>query len=240
MIALLALLVGQSWDIQFSAPLDLTVPVAVLDLDPDAVTPAQVAALKARGVMPVCYVSVGTAEDHRADRAAFPPEVLGRRYADWPDEVFLDIRQRDLLLPLMEARFRRCAEMGFAAIDPDNQDVNYNDSGFDVTPADTLAWLRALADLAHGMGLQIGQKNIGDLTPDLVATLDFAVTEGCLSDGWCDQMAPYVAAGKPVFAIEYAIPPEAQPAACATARAAGLSMVFKTRELSAKGRACPP
>lgn len=236
----LPLWAAPSWDIQFAGTPDLSVQVDYLDLDPDGVTAADVAALKARGVVPICYVSVGTIEDYRHDRAAFPPEVLGKRYADWPDEVFLDIRRTDILLPLMKARFRRCAEMGFAAIDPDNQDVHDNDSGFPLTRDDTLTWLRALADLAHGMGLKIGQKNIGDLTPDLVHTLDFVVTEGCLSDGWCDQVQPYVAADKPVFAIEYAIPPADRPAACATAHDKGLSMVFKTRELRAGGEACQP
>ncbi|MFB2531171.1 endo alpha-1,4 polygalactosaminidase [Paracoccus sp. p3-h83] len=228
-----------SWDIQFSGPLDLSVPVQILDLDPDGVTADQIAALKARGVMPICYVSVGTVEDYRADRAAFPPQVLGKRYAEWPDEVFLDIRQRDVLLPLMTARLRRCAELGFLAVDPDNQDVHDNDTGLDVTAQDTLLWLRDLARIAHGMGLRIGQKNIGALTPDLVDTMDFVVTENCLTDGWCDQVAAYAEAGKPILAIEYGVAPQDRAAACARARAAGISMVFKTRVLSAGGAGCP-
>lgn len=225
-----------AWDIQLTEPLDLTRPVAIIDLDPDGVTAGQVAALRARGVMPICYISVGTLEDYRADRDEFPPQVLGRRYDDWPDEVFLDIRAQARLLPLMRARFQRCADLGFVAIDPDNQDVHVNDSGFPVTAADSVAWMRALAALAHGMGLKIGQKNVPDLTPDLVSLLDFAVTENCLTDGWCDRMAPYVAAGKPVLAIEYGAGDQA--AACAQASRMGLSMIFKPRELDARGTAC--
>jgi len=115
------------WDWQLGEPLNLSRDVRVLDVDPDTITAAEVAQMKARGVLMICYVSIGTVENYRSDVAAFPASVVGRTYGDWPDEKFLDIRQHDVLLPIMTARFQRCKDMGFDAIEPDNMDVYDND-----------------------------------------------------------------------------------------------------------------
>lgn len=229
---------GATWDVQFQEPLDLAAAVAVLDLDPDAVTAREVARLRARGVLPVCYVSVGTSEDWRADAGAFPPEVLGRAYEGWEGETFLDARRLDVLVPIMAARFRRCAEMGFAAVDPDNADLHINATGFPLTQDDVVAYVEALAGEARALGLRIGQKNVPDLTGRLEPLLDFAVTEDCLTDGWCEDVAAYAASGKAILAIEYLVPDAGRPAACARARAMGLSMVFKSLALDASGARC--
>ncbi len=230
---------AQAWDLQFTEPFDLGRPVEVLDLDPDNHTAEDLAALRARGIKLLCYVSVGTVEDYRSDKDAFPPEVVGKVYGDWPDERFLDIRRRDILIPIMRARFERCHDMGFDAVDPDNQDVYINESGFDVSAEDTLAYMRALADMAHGMGMQIGQKNIPELTPALVGTLDFVVTEDCFQDGWCADVLPYVADGKPVHAIEYTDTGVDFAAACAWGAEHGAAFILKDRTLDGRVRNCP-
>lgn len=229
---------AQSWDWQLSEPLNLQQPLDVIDLDPDMVTSAQMATLAPKVPMRICYVSVGTLEDWRADVPAFPAKVIGKTYGDWPDERLLDTRNLATLLPLMQARFAKCQQLGFTAIEPDNIDGHNNETGFNLTPDDTLRYVRALAGMAHGMGLQIGQKNSGALTPDLVGVLDFAITEGCLADGWCDQMHPYIAAGKPVFSVEYEAALADQPAQCAQAAAFGLRMIFKDPDLHAGGQRC--
>ena len=218
-----------AWDIQFTGPLALDRAVAVMDVDIDA--PEQIAALKARGVSVLCYVSVGTAEDWRADYSAFPEAVKGQEWSDWPGEYFLDIRRQDILLPLMEARFRACAAAGADAVDPDNQDQQWA-GAFPVSEADTVAYMQALAGIAHGMGLKIGQKNNPDTVPELVDTLDFIVTEGCFADGWCDEALPYAKAGKPVYAIEYTDTLVDFAAACTYGRDKGISFVLKDRALS--------
>ena len=233
---------GAAWDWQIGRPPG---PVAASDaaapllgLDPDAVLAADVARLRARGVVAICYVSVGTLEDWRADAPAFPPEVVGRSYDGWPGERFLDIRRLDVLLPLMEARFRRCADAGFGAVEPDNIDLHVNDTGFPIGSAEVVAYARVLARIVHRLGLRIAQKNAPDLAPDLVAHLDFAITENCLADGWCAAMAPYAEAGKAVLAAEYDVPRARRPALCARARAAGLSLLFVRRALDRPGVRC--
>jgi hypothetical protein len=230
---------GVTWDWQLSDPFDLAREVQVMDLDAENHTAGEIAALKARSVTLICYVSVGTAENYRADYGDFPDGVMGKVYGDWPDERFLDIRQMDVLLPIMKARFQRCADMGFDAIEPDNQDVWTNESGFPVTEGDTVAYLKALAKLAHGMGLEIGQKNVPELTEKLVGTLDFVITEDCFAQGWCDQVLAYTKAGKPVYVAEYTDQIVDFPAACAWGAANGASVILKDRELTSFRKSCP-
>lgn len=191
------------WDWQLSEPYDLSRNVQVMDIDPDNHSASEIRSLTARGVKTICYVSVGTVENYRDDYNTFPASVIGKTYGDWPDEKFLDIRQIDVLLPIMTARFQRCSDMGFDAVEPDNMDVYLNDSGFQITAAETITYLKLLADIAHGMNMEIGQKNVPELTPQLVETMDFAIAEGCYIDAWCRYLAPYQEAGKNVYAAEY-------------------------------------
>ncbi len=229
---------GTSWDWQLGDRVRLRAGVQVFDLDPDGPGVAQLARIGKAGGYAICYVSVGTVESYRDDAGDFPPEVVGRVYGDWPDERFLDLRRLDVLLPLMKARFARCKAAGFDAVEPDNMDVHDNDSGFPVTRGDTLRYVRALAEMAHAMGLEIGQKNVPELTGDLVGVMDFAITESCWQDGWCGDVAPYVAAGKPVFDAEYTDRPINFKKACAGAAKGRISMILKDRDLTARRRAC--
>ncbi len=229
---------AEGWDWQLTEPFDLSRDVAVMDLDPDNHSAADIAALKARGITTICYISVGTAENYRDDYDSFPAAVLGNTYDDWPDERFLDIRQIGALIPIMAARFQRCADMGFDAIEPDNIDVHVNDSGFPITELDSLRYIRVLTDIAHGINMQIGQKNVPDLTAKLAGTLDFALTEDCFADGWCDQVADYARAGKPVYAAEYTDTGVDFAAACATAPA-NYHFIQKDRDLTRSLETCP-
>lgn len=233
-----ALAEGSVWDWQLAEPFEFTSAPHVLDLDPDNHSPAELRALKSAGHELICYVSVGTVEDYRDDKDAFDPAVVGRRYEEWPDELFLDIRQLDVLLPIMRARFQRCADLGFEAIEPDNQDVHDNESGFDVSAEDTVRYLLALAEIAHGMGLTIGQKNIPELTGQLVDELDFVIAEDCFADQWCAALSPYVAAGKPVYAAEYTDTGVDFAGACAWGQTAGMSFILKDRDLTSYRKDC--
>jgi hypothetical protein len=235
----LAFSVGDTWDWQLTEPADLYRSVKVLDLHPDLVSPEDLAGLRDRGISTICYVSVGTLERTSPDRRAFPKEVIGNTYEDWPDERFLDIRRLDVLLPLITARFESCKAMGFDAIEPDNMDVHDNDSGFAVTQQHTLAYVRLLAAYAQGLGLKIGQKNVPDLTDDLVDTFDFAIAESCYQDRTCKSYVAYAEAGKPVFDAEYTDRPIHFTKACEIAGKYGISMILKDRDLTAPVLMCP-
>ena len=195
---------GTDWQIQYAGDIDLGFDVPVYDLDWEDTTKAQVDQLRADGKHGICYFSAGSFEDWRPDAAAFTAEVKGKPMAEWEGETWLDTRQLDVLLPIMEARMDVCAAKGFEAVDPDNVDGYQNDTGFPLTGADSAAYLSALADMAHEKGLAMGLKNGMGLIPRVGQKMDFAVNESCEEWSECGTYSPMVQAGKAILHIEYA------------------------------------
>ena len=233
--------IGLVWQWQLSeGTIDLDVEAQVYDVDLFDTPRETVAALHARGRKVICYLSAGSWEDWRPDAGAFPPEVIGRAYAGWPGERWLDIRQIDRLAPILTARLELCRDKGFDAVEPDNLDGYDTDTGFAITFEDQLAFNRWLASQAHALGLSIGLKNDPEQAADLVADFDWALTEDCFDQGWCSSMLPFLEAGKPVFAAEYTDTGVDFEAACEALGPAGFSLILKDRELSAWRQTCPP
>lgn len=230
---------GVTFQLQFSGELDLSIIADVYDLDLFDTTAATVRHLHAQGRKAVCYVSVGSWEDWRPDADQFPAEVIGRDYTGWPGEKWLDVRRIDLLAPILRARLDLCAAKGFDGVEPDNVEVVDNDTGFPISYQDELAYALWLAGEAHARGLAIGLKNAPELVADVVGAFDFAVTEDCYDEGWCDQLVPFLQAGKPVFAIEYTDTEVDFEAACRQARPLGMTMLLKNRDLDAFLFSCP-
>ena len=193
-----------TWQIQFvGEPINTDYDVDIYFLDLFDTSAELVAGLHQRGRRAVCYISAGSWEDWRPDAADFPEAVLGAHYEGWPGERWLNIRALDPLAPIMEARLDLCAAKGFDGVDPDNLDGFTNATGFPLSQADTLAYARWLAAAAHARGLAIGLKNATELAETLAADFDWMLTESCFTQGWCAETAPFLNAGKPVFAIEY-------------------------------------
>ena len=92
------------WDWQLTEPYDLHVHVKPLVVEADDHAAGDISALIAPGVKPICYLSVGTWEDFRDDAGQFPEHILGKPLSNWPGERYLDVRQRDVLLPIMAVR----------------------------------------------------------------------------------------------------------------------------------------
>lgn len=225
------------WDWQLTEPLDLSVRVSVLITDMDSVSAEDVAALKARGVRPMCYISVGTKEDYRDDATAFPDAVLGNPLGDWPGEVYVDIREGQVI-DIMKARIDRCAAMGFVGMEPDNMDAFENDNGLNLTKEDALAYMRKLAKYAHSKGVQVAQKNAPELIPDLVAEADFLLLEQCFEYNYCTEAQPYLDAGKDVLVVEYTQSNQDWDVICAQAKELGMHLLLKDQEVTAGGKAC--
>ena len=193
---------GTPWQWQLTGPVDTAVDVPVYDVDGTYTDAATVASLHTKGRKVICYVNAGAWEDFRPDRSEFPSPVLGA--ADgWPGEKWLDIRQIDILQPIMAARFAACAANGFDAIEADLVDGYANPTGFPLTAADQLRYNLMLAGVAHGLGLSIALKNDLDQVPQLVGAFDFAIDEQCFQYAECDRLTPFVKAGKAVFEVEY-------------------------------------
>ncbi|MGA5194862.1 endo alpha-1,4 polygalactosaminidase [Streptomyces exfoliatus] len=225
---------GLAWQWQLSGRLDPTVDVPVYDIDGFDHPASTVTDLHRRGRKAICYLSTGAWEDFRPDADRFPKSVLGKGNG-WEGERWLDIRRTDVLEPLMAERLDMCRTKGFDAVEPDNMDGYRNRTGFPLTAADQLRYNRLIARLAHERGLAVGLKNDLDQIPELLADFDFAVNEQCAEYDECDRLAPFVAAGKAVFHVEYELDTAEF---CPQARKLGLSSMQKRYELGVWRRAC--
>jgi endo-alpha-1,4-polygalactosaminidase (GH114 family) len=228
-----------TWQWQLTEGFDPEVEVQVYDLDLFDADPQVLAELKQRGKRLICYINVGAWEDWRPDRDQFPLEVLGNDYEGWPGERWLDIRHFDRFAPILQARFDLCAQKGFDAIEPDNIDAYTNDTGFPLRAEDQLAYNRWLAQEAHVRGLAIGLKNDPDQAEDLAQDFDWAMTEDCFAEGWCEAMTPFITLGKPVFATEYTDTDLDFTRACYQAQKLKFNLILKNRELDAFQQVCP-
>ncbi len=217
-----------------------TVPPAdVLDIDLFDATKAQVAKLKAEGKRAICYVSVGSWENWRPDKDKFPAIIIGNNYQGWSGERWLDIRRIALLGPILVARFDLCKAKGFNAIEPDNLDGYANNTGFHITRADQVRFIKWLAAQAHQRGLSIGLKNVPELLPDVISDFDWALVEDCFAQGWCWEMSPFVKAGKAVFSVEYTDNRIDFTKFCTRMKQLKFSPLLKRRELTPWSRRCP-
>ena len=207
----------------------------VYDIDLFENPASVVASLHAAGRKVICYVSVGSWEPYRPDAASFPSSVLGAAVEGFPAERWLDIRQLDVLIPIMAARFDLCRSKGFDAVEPDLVDGYADHTGFPLTAADQLTYNRRIAALAHERGLSVGLKNDLEQVGELVGSFDFAVSEQCAEYDECRALEPFVRAGKAVFHVEYSLDPAQF---CPVTAPLGFSSMRKHESLDAYRLSC--
>ncbi|RLD04172.1 MAG: endo alpha-1,4 polygalactosaminidase [Chloroflexi bacterium] len=229
-----------SW--QLSEEVNTEFDAAIFDLDAFETETSLISRLHSEGKKAFCYISVGSWEDWRPDAETFPSEIIGKDYEGWKGEKWLDIRQIDQLAPIMRARLDMCAEKGFDGIEPDNMDLHWADTGFDISYEDQLAYNIWLAEEAHARGLSIGQKNAEDQTIDLLPYSDWGLTEDCFVGEWCEEMLPLIEVGKPVFSAEYTDEisyEEFIADICPKAETLGFYVFLKNRNLDEYRAECP-
>lgn len=227
-----------TWQWQLDTPVDQNVEATLFDIDLFDNDASVVVELHRQNRRVVCYINVGAWEDWRPDAGEFPQQVIGKDYSGWSGEKWLDIRRIDLLAPVLRARLDQCKRKGFDAVEPDNIDGYTNHTGFPLTARDQLKYNRWLADEAHARGLSIGLKNDGDQAAVLMPYFDWALTEDCFAEDSCEQMSPFVEAGKAVFAAEYTDSGITLEELCRQARPLKFSAILKHRNLHAWRKAC--
>jgi len=174
----------------------------VYDLDLFDVPASVIDALHDQGRFVICYFSAGSYEDFRADAAEFIPADLGTTLEGFADERWLDIRSTNVHR-IMQARLDLAVQKGCDGVEPDNVTGFTNDTGFDLTADDQLAFNRFIANEAHTRDLSVGLKNDLEQVNDLLAYFDFQVNEQCHEFDECDTLLPFIDAAKPVFNAEY-------------------------------------
>ncbi|MEE1832973.1 endo alpha-1,4 polygalactosaminidase [Streptomyces sp. SP17KL33] len=225
---------GLAWQWQLDGRVDPSADVPVYDIDGFENSAKDVTRLHRDGRKVICYVNVGAWEDFRPDKDAFPRSLLGEENG-WAGEHWLDIRQLDVLRPLMERRFDMCRDKGFDAVEPDLVEGYADDTGFPLTARDQLTYNRMIADIAHERGLAVGLKNDLPQIPELLADFDFAVNEECAQYDECARLSPFIEAGKAVFHVEYTEP---RSNFCAESRRLKLSSMVKRLELGVWRQPC--
>jgi hypothetical protein len=194
---------GTTWQWQLADDINTSYDVEMYDIDLFDAPQEIIDELHADKRIVICYFSGGSWEDWREDADDFPDQVLGETLEGWEDERWLDIRQIELLEPIMAARLDLAAVKTCDGVEPDNVAGYDNDTGFNLSYDDQLTYNIWLAEQAHERGLSIGLKNDLDQIEDLVEHFDWALNEECFFFEECELLLPFIEADKAVFGVEY-------------------------------------
>ena len=190
--------------------------------------------LHRKGRKVICYFDAGAWESYRPDADHFPKSVVGKP-TGWEGERWLDIRQVQVIGPLIEARLDMAVAKGCDAVEPDQDNGWENDPGFPITREESIAWNIWVADAAHARGLSVGLKNSVTETAELEPYFDWNLNEECFQYQECELLEPFTRAGKAVLQVEYATDPRDF---CPRASALGFASMRKNLELDAARMAC--
>ena len=194
--------IDTTWTWQLTGDLNTGYSVDVYDIDLFETTEEQINTLHNAGKKVICYMSGGSSENFRPDFLDFNESDMGKELDGWPGERWLDIRSANVL-KIMNKRMDLAVEKGCDGVEPDNMDGFLQDTCFDLTKNDQLAYNRKLANMAHDKGLSIALKNTPDLVAQLVDYYDFSMVEECYTYNECTKYVPFINQNKPVFEVEY-------------------------------------
>jgi len=176
--------------------------VSVYDIDLFDTPPETIAALHSAGKKVICYFSAGSYEPWRPDAVAFLAPVLGNAVSGWPGERWVNTNS-DFVRYIMQQRIELAKNKSCDGLDPDNIDAYNNNNGFGLTQDDALNYFQFLANEGHSRGMAVGLKNAAALVTNVTDLADWEVNEECIEYEECAYYQPFIAAGKPVFHIEY-------------------------------------
>jgi endo-alpha-1,4-polygalactosaminidase (GH114 family) len=227
---------GASWQIVLEYSLNDTTPdVAVYDIDLFDNPTSTISALHAQNRSVICYFSAGSYENFRPDSDQFKRSDYAKELDGWPGEYWLNTNSSNVRR-IMSNRLALAASKGCDGVDPDNVDGYDNDTGLDLTTSDAIDYLTFLAIGAHSLNMSLGLKNAGEIVNQTIDMMQWEVNEQCVQYDECDLFQPFIAAGKPVFHIEY---PSSAPdvsvatknSICDDSSAQGFSTVLKDMDL---------
>ncbi|KAL2129873.1 hypothetical protein VTI74DRAFT_7184 [Chaetomium olivicolor] len=177
----------------------------------------------------LCYFNAGLAQksdcdyDTRWKNSGLLGNVYDPDEPQFSDERWVNIKNQTAR-DWMKQRITLANQLGCDGVDPDNIDGYLNDedgnngTGWGLSQSDYISFVNELATHAHslttkqGFTMLVGQKNARELVGKFSgsgALLDFAVLEDCKDlngnrgSPFCSDFQKYIAAGKPVFSIEY-------------------------------------
>lgn len=191
-----------TWQWQLAGSINTSYTVEIYNVDLFNAPLTTIQELQASGKKIICNFSAGSYENFREDKDQFLPEELGNTLDGWEDERWLDIRSTNVH-NIMKSRLDLARDKGCDGVEPDNMDGYINNSGFNLTATDQLAFNKFIANEAHKIELSVGLKNDLDQITELVDYFDFSVNEQCFEYSECDTLMPFINEGKPVLNVEY-------------------------------------
>lgn len=225
---------GTSWQWQLTGDIDTSFDVQMYDIDLFDAPQEVIDRLHADGRVVICYFSAGSWEDWRPDADQFADSVKGKDNG-WPGERWLDVRQMDILGPIMVSRLDLAVQKQCDGVEPDNVGGYNSDTGFTLTYRDQIVYNTWLAEAAHRRQLSVGLKNNQDQINDLLPRFDWALNEECFQYDECEPYLAFVESGKAVFGVEYTGDPQEF---CLRANAMNLDWLKKDLDLDASRIAC--
>ena len=200
-------------------------------------------AIHASGRHVIGYITIGDAENFRADYqqmvdfdAACGGCFIGNAFSQtFPNEWYVNINndtgQADFMRKMVEARIDKVAAAGFDSVEPDVDNAFENDSGFNISGATQIAYNISIADIAHADGLSINLKSDVDqaMNPNLISAFDYVIDEQCFQYKQCGNYAGFQRAGKSIFNAEYRVTPGSF---CRKANAMNFNSIKKATDFS--------
>ncbi len=158
--------------------------------------------LHAQNKQVICYFSAGTFEPWRPDAELFANVPMGGEHYAYESEIWLDVTSPETA-KVMANRMDMAVALGCDGVELDNVDGFVAETGLNITYEQELAYQRLLANEAHKRNLAVALKNAVEMIPDVAQYFDLAINEVCLVWNECGSYNAIIAAGKPVFHVEY-------------------------------------
>lgn len=226
---------GVSWQWQLEGDINTSHDANIYDIDLVETPSSVITKLHREGRKVICYFSAGSWEEYREDANDFPAAIVGSTMEGWPDEKWLDVSRYEEFANVIEARLDLAVSKKCDGVEPDNVDGYANDTGFELTAKDQLAYNKWLAREAHARQLAIALKNDLEQIEELVDDFDFAINEQCFEYEECAALLPFIERDKAVLGVEYELNTEEF---CAEARELGFSWLKMDYELDGGRVAC--
>ena len=192
-----------TWQSQTTGAVNADYTATVFNIDLFNTSTTTIQALQGAGKKVICSFSAGNSDHWRPDFPSFQGDDMGSAVEGTTGARWLDTRSENVRA-IMQRRLDLARGKGCDGVAPDQAEGYAYKTGFDLTAATQRDYNRFLASEAHERGLAVALKDNVELVFELAEYFDLAITERCHQYGECGAYAAFVAAGKPVFNVEYA------------------------------------
>jgi hypothetical protein len=191
------------WQIQLQDEIVTSIDAKMFIVDLFDVPENIISQIHANGSKVICHFSAGSYENWRPDASSFPPEILGNTIDGWSGEKWIDIRQMDVIGPIIQNRMTLADQKGCDGIAPARVNGYLASTGFNIIFQDQIDYNIWLSTESHSKGMSIGLKNDLGQTNQLLPYFDWALNEKCMQYSECEQLLFFINSAKAVFEIEY-------------------------------------